>query len=69
MFIADSIRYPVSEAQPRPYQAPPNAPVTLRPEIVFSSATELAARIRAGELRAVEVGEVVLGVQLHLDDR
>jgi amidase len=54
-FIADSIRYPVSEATPQPYLAPPDAPIALRPDIVFSSASELAARIRTGELSALEV--------------
>jgi amidase len=54
-FIVDSIRYPVSEATPQPYVAPPDAPITLRPDIVFSTASELAARIRSGELSALEV--------------
>jgi amidase len=54
-FIVDSIRYPVSEATPEPYVAPLDAPIGLRPDIVFSTASELAARIRSGELSALEV--------------
>jgi amidase len=54
-FIVDSIRHPVSQATPQPYLAPADAPIALRPEVVFSTASELAARIRDGELSALEV--------------
>jgi len=63
-FIVDSIRYPVSKAVPKPYVAPPDAPIALRPDIVFSTASDLAARIRAGELSSLEVVDAHLS-QIH----
>jgi amidase len=45
---------------PKPYVAPPNAPIHLRSDIVFLSATELAQRIRTRELTSLEVVDAFL---------